>query len=44
MPLDTLQTLVGKVQQRVGPLPDYYLIVDWIVSAAREINRDNEWS
>ena len=44
MPLDTLSTLVGKVQQRVGPLPDYYLVVDAVVNAAREVYRDRDWT
>lgn len=44
MPLDSLASLVGKVQQRVGPLPDYYLVVDAIVNGAREVFRDRDWT
>lgn len=44
MAFDTLATLIGKVQQRVGSLPDQYLLVDWVVGAAREVFRDRDWT
>lgn len=44
MASESLEVLVGKVQQRVGPLPDYYLVVDALVSGAREIFRDRDWT
>lgn len=44
MPLDNLISLVGKVQQRVGLVADYYLAVDWLVNAAREIYRERDWT
>lgn len=44
MPTDNLATLVGKVQQRVGPSIDYYLIVDWLVNGARDIYRSRDWT
>lgn len=44
MALSNLESLVGKVQQRVGPSADYYLVVDALVNGAREIYRDRDWT
>lgn len=44
MPYDNLASLVGKIQQRIGLVADYYLCVDWLVNSAREIYRERPWT
>jgi hypothetical protein len=42
---DTVETLVGRVMQRVGQLPGYDLVLDWLDSALQdELAPYSEWS
>jgi len=41
---DTIEALVGRVQQRVGMLPDYFLVQDWLNSAMGDLVARREWS
>lgn len=41
---ETIDTLVGKVQQRVGLTPDYYLVQDWLVNAFRDVMNRIAWT
>ena len=41
---ETIESLVGRVQQRVGMLPDYFLVQDWLNSAFEDLVTRREWS
>ncbi len=41
---DTLKQMIGRVQQRVGTLPDYFLVQDTLVNAWRDVWGEQEWT
>jgi hypothetical protein len=44
VPTDTLDSLVGRVQKRVGMLPDVFLVQEWITSAYNDLKNRIPWS
>lgn len=44
MPVDTLGSIIGKCQQRVGTLPDYFLLQDAVVNKFRDLQARIPWT
>jgi len=44
MSVDTLGSIIGKVQQRVGTLPDYHLLQDAVVNKFRDVQARIDWT
>lgn len=44
MALDTLDSLIGKVQQRVGTLPDFFFLQDILVNKYRDLQSRLNWT
>lgn len=44
MPIDTLASVIGKVQQRVGTLPDYFMLQDAVTNKFRDVQARLPWT